>query len=329
MFEESPPPPPRKRHTSSAYEAAYGSAYGSVYGSAYNAADYDENQSWQPMARGDTRGAQVRVFQDSLGGVVPGSVPPGMRPLRGVSSRRVAHAQVSDGPQVSYNQVFSFRTTSFGSEMGVDPWSESAPFPNTGDFDRSRGANGQESSVQVRNPRPRLRDTFSDVPASTTSRSRMVVSPPVRVPLLANPNLALTPVQPASDAEEEEDDDNEEEPMWQSHMDRWFQNLAASTQKRYRVIINNFIQYLLEHDFAGRPQDLRDVNNVTLAQMQRWIASFGDRRSGTNSNSMKRKHAVCIKSFWKSLFYHWQVHMLNQPFHNTFQGQFYQTACLC
>lgn len=282
---------------------------------------YNENQLWQPDIRRvphrvprDYGGARVRVVQDSLGSVAAGSVPPGMRPLRGVRTRLdypvpFPYGQVSDGPRVSHSQDSAFGFTLSGSGSGVNPWSESAPIPTRGDFDRSKGAGGRGSSVQVRDPRSRLRGTFSDVPVSSASRSQVVLSPPVGIPLLRNqpnPNLALTPVQPISENEEEEED-HIDEPLWQDHIDRWFQNLAASTRKRYRVIINKFIQYLLEHDFADCPQDLRDVNNVTLAQMQRWIASFGDRRSGTNSNSMKRKHAVCIKSFWKSLFYHWQV----------------------
>ena len=319
MFEDDYSPP-RKRHTGAAsYGTAYGANYGASYGTGYVAsyATRDENHMWQPTSRGDARGAQVKIYQDSLGSVTTGSVPPGMRPLRGVPIRLnytipFPHAQVSDGPQVSHNQVPAFGTTLFGSGSGVNPWSESAPFPNTGDFDRSKGAEGQGSFVQVSDPRSRLRDPFYNVPASPASESPALLSPPVRVSLLGNytnPNLALTPVQPTSSDEEDAEVAeavDEVQPLWQDHIDRWFQNLAASTRKRYRVIINNFIQYLLEYEFQDRSQDLRDVNNVTLAHMQRWIASFGDRRSGTNSNSTKRKHAVCIKSFWKSLFYHWQ-----------------------
>ena len=145
-------------------------------------------------------------------------------------------------------------------------------------------------------------------------------SPPVRKQKNPNPSLSSSEddeddedddeVEEQQDNEEDNDEEEEEEdkPVWHDHVQRWCNHrLAESTQKRYKSVLNKFIAYLTEHPFKDNPEDLHDVNNVTLAHMEDWVASYGDRRSGTNTNSTKRKHVIVIKSFWKSLFYHWQT----------------------
>lgn len=270
-----------------------------------------------------------RAMQVSFGGVPPGSARPDMGYLRGVPIRLnypipFPYAHVSNGPQVSHRHVSTFGSTSSGSESGVDPWSKSAYFPTRGDIDQSMGAPGQGSSVQhssmvmvspPRNPSPVSDGQLaleSGSPQVSTPMARNQQSNPNRDPNQNNPSFLETPRQEESDDEEEDDHDEDETnenetPIWEDHIQRWLQELAVSTQKRYRNIIKNFIEYLKKHHFAGNIESLRDVNNVTLDHMQQWKRSFGDRRSGTNSNTLIRKHVVCIKSFWKSLFYHWQT----------------------
>ncbi len=84
---------------------------------------------------------------------------------------------------------------------------------------------------------------------------------------------------------------------WQNEIAQWFLGLGLETQKRYRSIINKFLQFLKNSDV-----DASDIKNVTLHHMKQWIQSL----EGA-SNDKKRKYTVVLKSFWKSLFAHMSV----------------------
>lgn len=95
----------------------------------------------------------------------------------------------------------------------------------------------------------------------------------------------------ADDAENENPNAPE---WWSEEITQWFLGLALETQKRYKSIINKFVQFLKSHDV-----DASNVKSVTLHHMKQWIQSLEDA-----SNDKKRKYIIVLKSFWKSLFSH-------------------------
>ena len=99
------------------------------------------------------------------------------------------------------------------------------------------------------------------------------------------------------DADDAENETPNAPNWWRNEIDQWFLGLGLETQKRYKSIINKFVQFLKSHDV-----DASDVKNVTLHHMKQWIQSLEDA-----SNDKKRKYTIVLKSFWKTLFAHMSV----------------------